>query len=64
MKKTDTIKLTTTCASLRKGDKIGRAVVRRATLNDAGNGYLVYVEGSETPRRYGLRETITVTEVV
>lgn len=54
-------KFTTTAGSLQKGDRIGKAVVRYSTMHDLGHCFLVYVEGSETPRRYGRNEPLTVT---
>lgn len=53
--------ITMMCGSLKKGDKIGRATVRYATMTDTCSAWLVYVEGDETPRRYGREEVITVT---
>jgi len=56
------MKITTTAGTLKAGDRIGRrgTKVRYVTLSDSGAAYLVFVEGCETPWRYGRNETITV----
>lgn len=54
------MKITTTAGTLKKGDKIGKRVVRYSTFREYNLGYHVYFEGQEHPEPYGRNEPITV----
>lgn len=54
------MKITTNAGTLKKGDKIGRRVVRYSTFREYNLGYHVFFEDSEIPEPYGRNEPITV----